>query len=128
MKVTKGDIKTWTDECTHWQEELSLWDWDIGTGMIPIDEDIAGCAVMQTTARVAEIIFNVNCLEDLTADEKKREFKDTAVHEMIHVLLAELRTLAESRDWDERAWESAEHAVVNRLVKALRYGKNNKRS
>jgi hypothetical protein len=104
------------DECmAAWQLRLNLSDWRI--------ERAAGLA-KGAMASVA-INYGARLASYHTGDWKgnpvtPEDISVTALHEMLHVLLAEMLCLKASAAADPELLDSAEHRVVNTLEKLLK--------
>ena len=97
-----------------WQEILNLNDWRVernpksaGTG-----------AMAQVNVKLGARLAVYQTGNWGTTPVTPASLEETAVHELLHVLLAELLHLTKYNT-DDTTLESAEHAVVNRLEKLL---------
>ena len=95
MTTTKAQFELFKKWCKHWAYRFQLNGWrfdfhldDIGDNQAQVSRDFIGC--------VATVVLNTNILK-LTDKTFNETIKNTAKHEMIHVLLGNHTALANSR-------------------------------
>jgi hypothetical protein len=104
------------DACiAEWQICLNLSDWRVERGS-GIAKGAMASVVTNYGARLASYRTGDWKGDPVTPDT----IKATALHEMLHVLLAEVLCLKSSAGAEPELLESAEHRVVNTLEKLLR--------
>lgn len=118
-ELTQGQFEYFRQQVRLLSKLLGLHDWDIvvektldrGSG------DQAACA-LNPVGRLATVTLNMWNSDDASTENVRK----SAVHEILHVLLAELgwayRSAIEGRDdYDQliNRYESFEHGVINRL-------------
>ena len=97
-----------------WQQVLSLGDWRIEKGSKPAKAAMASVE-FNTSARLATYR-----LGDLGAEKITPESLDqTALHELLHVFLHDLMTVAQDPKSSQDEVEMQEHRVINLLEKLL---------
>jgi hypothetical protein len=97
-----------------WQQVLSLGDWRIEKGMKPAKSAMASVE-FTPAARLA-----VYRLGDFGAEKVTPESLDqTALHELLHVFLHDLMTVAQDPKSSQDEIEMQEHRVINLLEKLL---------
>src|SRR3990167_9196664 len=93
MKLTQKHFNEFKTECLRLQKEWGLTDWELYFNFIKLDGSIAICN-KNLFSRNATLTLN-NEMDD--SDKRHLNVKNSAKHEMIHVLLSPLDTLAYSR-------------------------------
>lgn len=98
----------------HWQSVLGLLDWRVVRG----SRKTSAMADVKTDygARVASYVTGNFGAEGTGPDV----IDATARHEMLHLLLADLKHVAAIPEVDPAALEAAEHRAINVLEKLLR--------
>jgi hypothetical protein len=97
-----------------WQQVLSLGDWRIEKGMKPAK---AAMASVEFTPAARLAVYR---LGDFGAEKVTPESLDqTALHELLHVFLHDLMTVAQDPKSSQDEIEMQEHRVINLLEKLL---------
>mgnify|MGYP000742699431 CR=1 FL=1 len=97
-----------------WQQVLSLGDWRIERGLKPAKQAMASVEFNEG-ARLATYR-----LGDFGAEKITQESLDqTALHELLHVFLHDLMTVAQDPKSSQDEIEMQEHRVINLLGKLL---------
>ena len=111
---TPEDAKLFAQSVRKWQQVLSLGDWRIEKGSKP------------AKAAMASVEFNASArldtyrLGDFGAEKITPESLDqTALHELLHVFLHDLMTVAQDPKSSQDEVEMQEHRVINLLEKLL---------
>jgi len=111
---TPEDAKLFAQSVRKWQQVLSLGDWRIEKGSKP------------AKAAMASVEFNASArlatyrLGDFGAEKITLESLDqTALHELLHVFLHDLMTVAQDPKSSQDEVEMQEHRVINLLEKLL---------
>lgn len=114
--TTKAHFVFFSEMVRCYQQKLGLSDWDIqirhesiGTQLAQTNSDCEGC--------VATIALN-KAWKPLDPIQDKR-IKRLALHEVIHVLLADLYYIASCRYATQSELDIAEHKIVRRLENVL---------
>ncbi|MCP4645825.1 MAG: hypothetical protein GY851_35595 [bacterium] len=116
MKTTRAQFGIFRDTVAKWVDLLGLGDWHVVSergGLSECDR----CAEVQFSVPDRDSICR---LSEQIGNDADAEFKDHAMHEVLHLLLADLYDQARNRDFNLRAYEMAEHAVIARLTRVLR--------
>ena len=97
-----------------WQQVLNLGDWRIEKGLKPAKQAMASVE-FNDTARLATYR-----LGDFGAEEITRQSLDmTALHELLHIFLHDLMTVATDPKSPEDELEKQEHRIINLLEHLL---------
>ena len=111
---TPQDVALFAKCVKKWQQVLSLGDWRIEKGSKP------------AKAAMASVEFNASArlatyrLGDFGAEKITPESLDqTALHELLHVFLHDLMTVAQDPKSSQDEIEMQEHRVINLLEKLL---------
>jgi len=95
-------------ECLKWAKRWGLEDWRYDFSLKELDGDIADCGT--------DSINRIITLELSTIKPFSASFiRETAKHEIIHVLIGDLRSLGCARFLTTDEWDAAEHRVVRKL-------------
>ena len=113
--TTKADFELFKKECWKWIDKLSLHDWEFRF----CHKNITTLSQVTThyKAKIAVIDFTKAIKENIP--NKTKTIKESAQHEIFHVLLESLFHYAISRTIDSNVYQSEEHAVIHRLQKAF---------
>ena len=97
-----------------WQQVLSLGDWRIEKGMKPAKAAMASVE-FNDIARLATYRLGDFGAEKITPDSLDK----TALHELLHVFLHDLMTVAQDPKSSQDEVEMQEHRIINLLEKLL---------
>jgi hypothetical protein len=97
-----------------WQQVLSLGDWRIEKGIKPAKAAMASVE-FNASARLATYRLGDFGAEKITPDSLDR----TALHELLHVFLHDLMTVAQDPKSSDEEIEMQEHRVINLLENLL---------
>ena len=97
-----------------WQQVLSLGDWRIEKGSKPAKAAMASVE-FNTPARLATYRLGDFGAEKITPES----LDQTALHELLHVFLHDLMTVAQDPKSSQDEVEMQEHRVINLLEKLL---------
>lgn len=116
-KLKTSDKDAFTLFVIKWQEKLNLLDWRIHRSRKPAGKaNMAEINSMDLPARLATYAigddFGSTTVTELSVEE-------VACHEVLHIFLKELIEFCKDRNADEADIESAEHRVINTLVRLL---------
>jgi hypothetical protein len=111
---TPQDVALFAKSVQKWQQVLSLGDWRIEKGMKPAKAAMASVE-FNDIARLATYR-----LGDFGAEKITQESLDkTALHELLHVFLHDLITVAQDPKSSQDEIDMQEHRVVNLLENLL---------
>jgi len=111
---TPDDAKIFAQSVKKWQQVLNLGDWRIEKGTKAAKQAMASVE-FNDSARLA-----VYRLGDFGAEKITSETLDkTALHELLHVFLHDLMTVAQDPKSSEDELEKQEHRVINLLEQLL---------
>ena len=111
---TPEDSAIFAQSVRKWQQVLNLGDWRIEKGLKPAKNAMASVEFNEP-ARLATYR-----LGDFGAEKITQESLDqTALHELLHVFLHDLMTVAQDPKSSQEEIEVQEHRVVNLLEKLL---------
>ena len=118
MKTTTKHFELFKDECRYWQKEFELSHVRLDFFFKDINNDLANCA-FYTNDQIAEITLNIKSDKDDNTTVEKI-IKRSAKHEMIEVLIGELRSLVSSPYVTRDEMFAANHRLVGRLEKLIK--------
>jgi hypothetical protein len=111
---TPEDAKLFAQSVRKWQQVLSLGDWRIEKGSKPAKAAMASVE-FNTPARLATYRLGDFGAEKITPES----LDQTALHELLHVFLHDLMTVAQDPKSSQDEVEMQEHRVINLLEKLL---------
>lgn len=119
MKITKTWAKRFHHSCRTWQAKFGLTDWSLSFAA-EVDrsgEEIEAQVRYSCENRTATLVAMLGSMTDSSPE-------DAALHEMSHLLLADVLRVATQRKRDTHAdVVREEHRVIERLVTAFGGGK-----
>ena len=111
---TPEDALHFAKSVRKWQQVLNLGDWRIEKGLKPAKNAMASVE-FTPTARLA--VYRIG---DFGAEKITPESIDkTALHEVLHIFLHDLMTVASDPKSSEEDIEMQEHRIINLLEKLL---------
>lgn len=111
---TQQDAELFSQSVKKWQQVLSLGDWRIEKG------SKAAKAAMASVEFTPNARLAVYRLGDFGAEKITPESIDmTALHELLHVFLHDLMTVAQDPKSSQDEIEMQEHRIINLLEKLL---------
>ena len=111
---TPQDVALFAQSVKKWQQVLSLGDWRIEKGSKPAKAAMASVE-FNTPARLATYRLGDFGAEKITPDSLDK----TALHELLHVFLHDLITVAQDPKSSQDEVDMQEHRVVNLLENLL---------
>jgi hypothetical protein len=111
---TPEDAAHFAQSVRKWQAILNLGDWRIEKGLKPAKNAMASVEFNEG-ARLATYRLGDFGAEKIT----KESLDQTALHELLHVFLHDLMTVAQDPKSSQDEIEAQEHRVVNLLEKLL---------
>ena len=111
---TPQDVALFAKSVKKWQQVLSLGDWRIEKGMKPAKAAMASVE-FNDIARLATYRLGDFGAEKITPDSLDK----TALHELLHVFLHDLITVAQDPKSSQDEVDTQEHRVVNLLENLL---------
>ena len=111
---TPQDVVHFAHCVKKWQQVLSLGDWRIEKGSKPAKAAMASVE-FNSAARLATYRLGDFGAEKITPES----LDQTALHELLHVFLHDLMTVAQDPKSSEDEIEMQEHRVINLLEKLL---------
>ena len=111
---TPQDVALFAQSVQKWQQVLSLGDWRIEKGMKPAKAAMASVE-FNDIARLATYRLGDFGAEKITPDSLDK----TALHELLHVFLHDLITVAQDPKSSQDEIDMQEHRVVNLLENLL---------
>lgn len=128
MKRTKKEFDLFFKESSYWINELQLNEWE--TTIIlsgNVDDDVGACCSADLSAQMATLYLNQN----VTYKEEREDeiVKGYALHEVLELLLSELRFLAMERNFDYNTYDAASHRVIHKVQRLLeKYDSKNRKN
>lgn len=117
MKTTRKDFEKFCKEADVWVKRFQLNDWEIHYVWRDLEDGVGAKTSYDTAAMCAEIALNHK--QEAMSRQYEKTPEEYAKHEVIHLLLAPLTDLAESRFCTQDQLTSVEHALVQKLMKLL---------
>ena len=111
---TTEDAKLFAQSVRKWQQVLSLCDWRIEKGIKPAKAAMASVE-FTPTARLAVYRLGDFGAEKITPQSLDR----TALHELLHIFLHDLMSVATDPKSSDEDIEMQEHRVINLLENLL---------
>ena len=111
---TPEDAKLFAQSFRKWQQVLSLGDWRIEKGSKPAKSAMASVE-FNASARLATYRLGDFGAEKITPES----LDQTALHELLHVFLHDLMTVAQDPKSSQDEVEMQEHRIINLLEKLL---------
>ena len=111
---TPQDVALFAKSVQKWQQVLSLGDWRIEKGIKPAKSAMASVE-FNDIARLATYRLGDFGAEKITPDSLDK----TALHELLHVFLHDLITVAQDPKSSQDEVDTQEHRVVNLLENLL---------
>ena len=111
---TPEHAKIFAQSVQKWQQVLSLGDWRIERGLKPAKQAMASVEFNEG-ARLATYRLGDFGAEKITPES----LDQTALHELLHVLLHDLMSTAQDPKSSQDEIEAQEHRVINLLEKLL---------
>ena len=111
---TPQDVALFAQSVKKWQQVLSLGDWRIEKGIKPAKAAMASVE-FNDIARLATYRLGDFGAEKITPDSLDK----TALHELLHVFLHDLITVAQDPKSSQDEVDTQEHRVVNLLENLL---------
>ena len=111
---TPQDVALFAKSVQKWQQMLSLGDWRIEKGIKPAKSAMASVE-FNDIARLATYRLGDFGAEKITPDSLDK----TALHELLHVFLHDLITVAQDPKSSQDEVDMQEHRVVNLLENLL---------
>jgi hypothetical protein len=118
---TSEQAELFAQSVKKWQQVLSLGDWRIEKGSKPAKQAMASVE-FNAAARLAVYRLGDWGAEKITPSSIDR----TALHELLHVFLHDLMTVAQDPKSSQDEIEMQEHRVINLLEKLLSRDSNGK--
>jgi len=120
--TTDKDFELFKRECNKHINLFGLSDWNYvfyHSDLSNIEDLEDANAVNTTYYKAKTAVLRLNMTFNELDKTKKQMIIDIAKHEVLHILLSNLSTMAFSRSIDAEIYNSEEHAVINRLQKAF---------
>ena len=101
-------------QCEFWQKILGLHSWKVYYKHTPCGQVLADCST-NYSGRVATIRLNTKWTLQPTEDG----LHETAIHEVLEIMLSPLLAQAKSRVWDTEEYEKDHHAIIRVFERLL---------
>lgn len=116
MTLTQSHFKLFRAECEKQLERLGLKGWKVYYQFKKLDDGFAQ-AQWHYAGRVATITLATEFPKPY--DDLEKQIKETALHEVLEILLCPLNSLAAARVWDREEFDKEAHCVIRTLEKIL---------
>jgi len=118
MRTTKEHLKLFKNRCNYYIKEFGLFDWKVYyTHELWNNDSYADCNI-HYSGRVATINLCTHW-EELEIKYINKTIDELAFHEVSHIVLAELCSIASSKSAKRKDIDSAEHSVIRRMEAVL---------
>ena len=118
----KDPLKYFTERINHWVDFFGLYFWDVN---VHADEDEYEGALAYTLSNVDNKRADIYLVIDWAGtDMTECELDETAFHEALEVMLAEIRYIAGKRDIRFNEIDSAIHSIIRILTAKIFKGGN----
>jgi len=117
MKTTKKDFELFKNECQKWVDRFELNNWKIYYVHEKLKDTYANIR-FDLNGRVASIQFNTEW-DMFGVDNMIEGIKETAKHEIIHLLIARITEIAEARYVTDSEVGEANEELVRKLEKII---------
>lgn len=120
MKTTRAHFNLFKSECLYWLKELGLLHWSVFFEHEKMESRYAGIQY-RINGRVATLALNTEW-DGITFEKSAipSKLRESAIHECLHLLLADLCEHANSRSYSQELMERDEERVIRTLEKHLR--------
>jgi len=110
MKTTSRQFKIYRETCQKWIDIFGLKNWRITFRHLPMPIDVAAQCTWYTESGSCYLDFNKETNSD--CDFSESEIKRYAFHEVMHLVLGRINTLAECRYIQQEEIDQEVHAVI----------------
>lgn len=117
-KTSKSDFKIFTLECKKWIDRFGLKEWDFIFEHKKLKDAKAAC-MPDTINKIAKIILSTNWYPEEVCI---KQLLNSAMHEVLHILMAKYEALAKSRYTTENLLDDEQEDIVRRIVSAIKGG------
>jgi len=127
VERSKKEFKLFESEVHYWLNELQLNEWEVYTILENDNDDSDASCSPDLSSQQAIIKLNAYIISE---DEKDDDIiKGCALHEVLELLLAELRILAMERTFSYEQYDAASHRVIHKIQRLLEeYDKQNRKA
>ena len=115
-KTSKADFEAFKKTVVYWQNKLGLTDWKLYLSHDTVENTLAWVR-RDNEGRCASIGLSVNWEHQKVS---RKLINECALHEVLHILLANLRYAGQQRQTTETDFSIAEHEIIRRLEKVLK--------
>jgi len=116
-KTTAHHFNLFRETVEKYVKEFGILDWDISFLHCNLDGSMA--RVLQTSLRRTCVVMLTTDWNDSVVKLSNQEIIDTAKHEVVHIILGNLRCVANARFVTEDEMELAEESLVVYLMNFL---------
>ena len=116
MKTTKKDYEYFQKRCLYWKERLGIQDWLLYFKHEKLNGTLAEC-FYNTRSRKATISLTISLTTSVNKINRGDWIEESAFHEMMHLLMADLTWMANMFDRNEV--EEREHQIIHKLNNIL---------
>ena len=113
MKITNKDFELYKKEVLKWMDEFKIGGWEVHFGIDEKDEEnIAGS---EWSLKSKIVTFNI-CRDWRNNLLNTYEIKKSTLHEVLHLAIAKITTMAVRRYVNRDQVDEAEEEAVNTLI------------
>ena len=110
-KTSENDFLFFKQECRYWLNVLGLISWSLHLVHENCGKNLADCST-HYTAQSATIRLNTSW----NIKPTKNSLQESAIHEVLEILLSPLYSRAKSRVWDEEDYEKEHHRIIRTVT------------
>jgi hypothetical protein len=116
MRFAKKDFNNYVKAVKELVKAFGLTGWELTYSFLPLEQGEFANVTFQSDQHKA-------CFSMTTAEFNDYEYAkpdEVALHEVLHLLLANLYAMAKSREYNEDSYIAEEHAVLNSIMRVYR--------
>ena len=119
MKTNKKHFETFKKECEYWIKRFQLNGWKVEYVHAKLEDEVLGTLESNLDGYVALITFTTNIFDNGSDTTLEENIRETAKHEVIHLLLSRLSLMGKTRFTESKGYISAEEELVRKLEKII---------
>jgi len=121
VKISRKHFDAFRKECNRWMQRYGLSDWRVTFQHEDLYGQTWATCERNPESRLASLTLATWVVPGGSPVDAET-ISDTAHHEVLHILLAELTALVFRRSVQEEEIDGSEHAIVNRIIAATKEG------
>jgi len=117
--LNQKDFIFFQNKVKFWIKRLGLTDWQVYFEFEKLEENDFAQIKWNYKGSKATMYLNQEWRNVPKFLNKEHQLEQTALHEVLHLLLARLNAWANDRKWDELEYEAEEHRVIHQIMQVL---------